>query len=80
MSPLLQQLIVVLVVVAAAVFASWRLMPASMRLRWLDRLGNALGPVQSDGGGVLQRWIGRRRERLTGSGCAGCSGKAPPKL
>jgi hypothetical protein len=67
---IVQALVVTLVVVASAVFATWRLMPARTRLRVLDGLepsdGNAAG-----------RYLLRLRKgvlaELTSGGCASCS-------
>ena len=70
MEPIVQALVVTLIVVASAVFAAWRLMPARTRLRVLDGLkpseGNAAG-----------RYLLRLRkgvlDELTGGGCGSCS-------
>jgi hypothetical protein len=68
--PILQALIVTLIVVASAVFAAWRLMPARTRLRVLD------GINPSDGNAV-GRWLLRLRKgvhtELTQGACGSCS-------
>jgi hypothetical protein len=73
MSPLLQWLIVVALVVGAALFAAWRLVTARLRLRVLSRLLQAL-PATSTG--AVARWraeVARRMAAEASSGCAACS-------
>jgi hypothetical protein len=72
--PILQALIVTLVVVASAVFATWRLMPARTRLRVLD------GLLRPSDGNALGRWLLRLRKgahaELTQGACGSCSHSA----
>jgi hypothetical protein len=66
-TPIVQGLIVAIVVIASALFAAWRLMPARTKLRVLDR-------VQF--GGPIGDWLLRRRERVLNElthGCSACS-------
>jgi hypothetical protein len=73
MSPVLQWLIVLPLVAAAALFAAWRLITPRLRLRVLSRLLQAL-PATS--GGAIAHWragIASRLAAETSSGCAACS-------
>jgi len=68
--PILQALIVALIVVTSAVFATWRLMPVRTRLRVLDWLN------PSDGNAVGRRLLRLRKgvhAELTQGGCGSCS-------
>ncbi|HEU4627825.1 MAG TPA: DUF6587 family protein [Steroidobacteraceae bacterium] len=68
----LQTLIVAVVVLASAVFAAWRLSPARLKLRLLDRM-------RPDTAGFWGRWLARRRNRVAEElmhGCSACS-RAP---
>jgi len=72
MSLLLQQLLVVVLVIASALFAAWRLISVSARLRALAFLG-AMPGMRSAG------WLARLRARtlaLQASACGGCAGGA----
>jgi len=65
----MQQALVVLIVCVAALFAAWRLMGPSTRLRVLDRVGGA-------GLGLLSRRAQQKARGLregSGAGCAGCA-------
>ena len=69
MEPIVQTLVVAVLVIASAVFAAWRLMPAKTKLRVLD----GLKPTTSNA-------IGRRLLRLRSGvlaelthGCGSCS-------
>lgn len=66
----MQQVLVILIVVVAALFAAWRLMGVAARLRLLDLLAGA-------GFGVLSRRAADKarglREGSRAAGCAGCS-------
>jgi hypothetical protein len=66
---IVQALIVAVIVVASAVFATWRLMPARTKLRVLD------GARPSDGN-PLGRWLLRLRKGVLAElthGCGSCS-------
>ena len=65
----MQTLIVAILVMASAVYATWRLMPARTKLRILDGVG------PSDGNAV-GRWLLRLRKGVLAElthGCASCS-------
>ena len=68
---MLQNLLVASIVIAAALFATWRLAGAGTRLRWLESLA-----ARSGGSGrlaaLLQRQIARRRAALAVSACGAC--------
>ena len=70
MEPIVQVLIVAVIVVASAVRAAWRLMPARTKLRVLDG-------VKPTAGNAVGRWLLRLRKgvlaELTSGGCADCS-------
>jgi hypothetical protein len=69
MELLVQTLIVALIVIAAAAFAAWRLMPARTKLRLLE------GAKPSDGNAV-GRWLLRLRRGVLAElthGCGSCS-------
>jgi hypothetical protein len=69
MELLVQALIVALIVIAAAAFAAWRLMPARTKLRLLE------GVKPSDGNAV-GRWLLRLRQGVLAElthGCGSCS-------
>ena len=78
---MLQNLAVAVIVIAAALFATWRLAGAATRLRWLESLAARVG-----GSGRiaarLQRQIAQRRAALlAATGCGACSAatrKDPP--
>jgi hypothetical protein len=73
MSILLQWLIVVPLVVAAALFAAWRLLGASLRLRALSGLLAVLPRSGSWPWGQLRAAVGRRVSLESAGGCAACS-------
>jgi len=68
-----QQFIVAVVVVAAAAYAVWALLPAASRARLATRLARGPGPLA---------WLGARLGRAartpppTDAGCDACSGSA----
>ncbi len=69
---MLQNLIVAVIVIAAALFATWRLAGAGTRLRWLESFAARL-----DGSGrfaaLLQRRIAQKRAALlAATGCGAC--------
>lgn len=67
--PIVQVLIVTIIVVASAVFAAWRLVPARTRLRVLDA-------IKPTAGNAIGRWLLRRRRRVLDElthGCGACS-------
>jgi hypothetical protein len=72
MQQFLQQLIVVVIVTAAAGVSVWKLMPARRRLIALVQLDAWLARH-----GWLPGWRGRvlakRIQKAAGSGCAGCA-------
>jgi uncharacterized protein DUF6587 len=65
----LQAFIVAVIVLASAVFAAWRLSPARLKLRLLDRM-------KPDTAHVWGRWIARLRKGVAEElmhGCSACS-------
>ena len=68
----MQQVIVTLVVLFAAFFSAWKLMPARRRLRALLALDAWLAHKD-----FLQGWrthgLARRIQAAAGPGCAGCA-------
>lgn len=74
---MLQQLVVALAVLAAALYTAWALVPARLRFAALSRLDAALGP----GPGVLRERIiaPLLRRAMPAGGCASCgAGDTPP--
>jgi hypothetical protein len=71
----MQQLIVVLLVICAAVVSAWKLMPARRRLRILVAFDHWLAQHQR-----LPRWrqrvLARKIQVAAGPGCAGCAANA----
>lgn len=67
----LQQLIVTLMVMAAALFSAWKLMPARRRLRALMACDRWAGrhPLLA---GFRERVLRPRIARAAGTGCSGC--------
>ena len=69
METIVQTLIVTVLVVASAVFAAWRLMPARTKLRVLDS-------VKPTDGNAMGRWLLRLRGGVMAElthGCGSCS-------
>jgi hypothetical protein len=67
--PIVQALIVAIIVVVSALFATWRLMPARTKLRVLD----GAKPSEST---ILGRWLLRLRKGVLAElahGCGSCS-------
>lgn len=68
----MQQLIVTLLVVLAAVFSTWKLMPARRRLKAMLAIDAWLAHRD-----FLQGWrtrvLARRIQSAAGPGCAGCA-------
>jgi hypothetical protein len=67
----MQSIVVIVLVIAATLFAAWKLMPARRRLRVLLALDAWL--ARKD---FLQDWRTRKlapRIQAAGSGCAGCA-------
>jgi hypothetical protein len=65
----LQTLIVAVIVLASAIFAAWRLSPARLKLRVLDRM-------KPDTAHFWGRWVARRRRKVAEElmhGCSACS-------
>ncbi len=79
MTGLWQQVIVALLVLAALLFAIWRLSPASLRLLGLEKLARLLGS-DTPAGSALQRLADRLRAQYIQSGCANCGGGIKPRL
>ena len=88
MDAVLQTAAVVVLVTAAVLFAAWRMLPARLKLRWLDRM-------KPDTGKLWGRSVARLRNNVAAElmhGCGACSGtpahlqkhkvgqKAGPKL
>lgn len=78
---MIQHLIVTLVVLAAAVYAAWRLPGSATRLRWahaLQRVGGARNPVHR-----LGDWLAARELRaIAAGGCSACGARdvhKPPR-
>jgi hypothetical protein len=62
-----QQLFVLLIVIAAALLAAWRLLGATTRVRLLEALSHALGEPA-----FIKRRVSRQRAALLQAGCAAC--------
>jgi hypothetical protein len=75
MSLVLQDLLVAVVVVAAAAYSAWRLMPLSLRLKLLDLATPLARGIAS---APLARLRSRTLAQLTG-GCSACAGAAQPR-
>jgi hypothetical protein len=67
----LQALLVALIVTASALFAAWRLAPARLKLRLLDRL-------KPDTANLWGRWVARLRKGVAEELTHGCSACARP--
>ena len=68
----LQTLIVAVIVLTSAIFAAWRLTPARLKLRLLDRM-------KPDTAHFWGRWVAGRRRKVAEElmhGCSACS-RAP---
>ena len=74
---MLQQLLVGLIVVAAALYAVWRLPGTAMRLKMAEAMARRLP-------GALGTWSGklaaRQRALLAGGGCGACGGSATSRF
>ena len=70
---MLQQVLVAVIVFAAACYAVWRLPGTATRLKMADGLARLLP-------GAAGQWFGkiaaRQRALLTGGGCGACGGSA----
>lgn len=75
MSLLLQQLIVFPLIIAAALFAAWRLLGAASRVRLMAWLLRGVSPRSSIGGWLHER-LEQRRAALQAGGCSNCSANA----
>lgn len=65
----MQNFIVAVIVLASAVFAAWRLSPARLKLRLLDRM-------KPDTAHVWGRWVARLRKGVAEElmhGCGACA-------
>ena len=70
MDAVLQTVAVIVLVTASAVFAAWRLIPARLKLRWLDRM-------KPDTGRLWGRSVARLRNKVAAElmhGCGACAG------
>ena len=68
----MQQLLVGVLVVLAAVFSAWRLMGAVARLRLVNWAQRQVG-TGTLWHALLQRMAQQQREALAGAGCGQCS-------
>jgi hypothetical protein len=73
MSPVLQELLVAVLVAAAAVYSAWRLAPLPLRLKLLDLATPLLGTVAT---APLTRLRARTLAQLVAGGCSACAGAA----
>jgi hypothetical protein len=64
----MQHVIVILIVVAAALSATWRLMGIPTRIRLLEALARSLGQPE-----VLRRMVGRQRAAQSAGACGSCA-------
>jgi hypothetical protein len=71
MSYVLENLAVTMLVAASALFATWRLLSARLRLRVLDILEPALGTLA----GAALRRLRTRTLALLAGGCGACGAK-----
>lgn len=71
---MLQNLVVALAVIAAALYTAWSLTPSRARLAALTRLDAALGPGWLRGHVVAPLL----KRALPAGGCAGCGSSTPP--
>jgi hypothetical protein len=77
---MLQQALVALLVLAAALFAAWRLTPPARRVAWLRALRHGRGSddARSPASRVLDRLDRQARLELQ-QGCGTCAGKGAPR-
>jgi hypothetical protein len=69
---MLERLLVMLIVLAAALYAAWSLTPATVRNRWALGLANSLGGPQASGvRGRVAQWLQRIGQAPAG-GCSDC--------
>lgn len=80
MNAVVQQFVVAGLVLAALLFAVWRLAPASARLQAVEFAARLLGGPRTAMGAALQRLADRLRARYIQSGCANCGGGIKPPL
>lgn len=84
MQPVVQQVIVAVAVIVAALVSAWKLMPARRRLQMLVSFDGLLARHQWMPG-FRQRVVQRKIQAAAGSGCAGCAANVgtraphPPK-
>jgi len=74
MSAVLQEVLVAVLVTACALYSTWRLLSARLRLRGLDVLAALPGARTT-------RWLTAARQRLLsglGAGCGGCAQHSSP--
>ncbi|HTU64506.1 MAG TPA: DUF6587 family protein [Steroidobacteraceae bacterium] len=71
----MQEAIVALLVVFAAAFSTWKLMPARRRLQALVALDNKAAGFAALAG-FRERSLKPRIAKAAGSGCAGCAANA----
>jgi hypothetical protein len=73
MSYALQMAIVTLLVLFAVVFATWRLMSATLRLRTVEALLRALPPAGTESPAGLRGWLGSlAAKQRAATGCSAC--------
>jgi hypothetical protein len=72
MSQALQLVIVALLVVGAALFATWRLMSGTLRLRTIEALLRVLPGDPGQPGGLTGWLQGLAARQRTATGCAAC--------
>jgi hypothetical protein len=80
---MLQQALVALLVLAAALFAAWRLTPPARRVAWLRALRHGRGSDDacSPASRVLDRLdrLDRQARLELQQGCGTCAGKGAPR-
>jgi hypothetical protein len=74
----MQTFLVALIVIVAAAFSAWRLMPARLRLRALVSI-DAWAARHPALAGWRARSIRPRLQRAAGSGCDGCAVRPQPR-
>lgn len=68
----MQQVLVAVIVVAAVLFAAWRLMGGAARIKLVSRAVQ-WAPPESGIARLLQRTLQQQRVALLGAGCGQCS-------
>ena len=75
----LQNIFVVAIVVASALYSAWRLTSARFHLRVIDVLGHSLGDRSARPDGWVARLRNRELSKLAGS-CGACSSQVKVKV